>query len=92
MRDVTLHLARATGLGKYSMVERIKECLPGLECALDRELGPERAEVQPFNLPIDGPITAYRPWGRLSSSIGPLWATARFLEQGKHGTSQRTLT
>ena len=39
-----------------------------------------------------GPITACRPWGRLSSSIGPLWATARFLEQGKHGTSQRTLT
>jgi hypothetical protein len=41
--NVTLHLARATGLGKYSMVERIKERLPRLKPALERELGPERS-------------------------------------------------
>jgi hypothetical protein len=59
-----------------------------------KQMEVERAEVQPFNLPIDGPnygLSALGP-AYCSSSIGPLRATARFLEQGKHGTSQRTLT
>jgi hypothetical protein len=42
-RNATLHLARATGLGKTSMSERCKERLPRLKKALAEALGPERS-------------------------------------------------
>ena len=40
---VTLHVARATGIGKHSMVKNIKTRFPRLLHALERELGPERS-------------------------------------------------
>lgn len=40
---VTLHIARATGLGKHSMVKNIKTRFPRLLHALENELGPDRS-------------------------------------------------
>jgi len=40
---VTLHIARATGIGKHSMVKNIKNRFPRLLHALEKELGPERS-------------------------------------------------
>ncbi|KJC55619.1 hypothetical protein UB31_00495 [Bradyrhizobium sp. LTSP849] len=41
--NVTLHLARASGLGKHSMIERIGERWPRVQRAIEAELGPERS-------------------------------------------------
>jgi hypothetical protein len=40
---VTLHIARATGLGKHSMVKNIKTRFPRLLHALENEIGPYRS-------------------------------------------------
>ena len=40
---VTLHVARATGLGKTTMIPNIKTRFPRLLDALEREIGPERS-------------------------------------------------
>jgi hypothetical protein len=41
--NVRLHVARGTGLGKNSMIERIKERLPRLRHAVEAAVGPERS-------------------------------------------------
>lgn len=41
--NVTLHVARASGLGKHSMIKASKARLPRLLAALEKELGSERS-------------------------------------------------
>ncbi len=41
--NVKLHVARGSGLGKNSMIERIKERLPRLRQAVETAVGPERS-------------------------------------------------
>jgi hypothetical protein len=41
--NVTLHLARGTGLGKNGMIERIKERWPRVQRGIEEALGPERS-------------------------------------------------
>jgi len=41
--NVTLHVARATGLGKHSMIKNIRTRFPRVLSALESELGPERS-------------------------------------------------
>jgi hypothetical protein len=41
--NVTLHVARATGLGKHSMIKNIRTRFPRVLSALEKEIGPERS-------------------------------------------------
>lgn len=41
--NVTLHVARASGLGKHSMIKRAQTRVPGVLSALEREIGPGRS-------------------------------------------------
>jgi hypothetical protein len=57
--NVTLHLARASGLGKHNMIERIGERWPRVQRAIEAELGPERSVFMCMHKDTEGATKGY---------------------------------
>lgn len=52
--NATLHIARASGLGKHSMVARIEERWPRVQRAVETALGPDRPVFMCTHLDVEG--------------------------------------